>query len=163
MKKKILCMLLAGITLISISGIQVSAASGDRADEIDPQLINKPVYSSMFDEWGNTYIAIGECYEAGSSVNIVGARTICEVDQCKESLDTVINKYKTVKVEGAGLTTLTGTMYIPDASRTATGRQVNVYSQITNAPYIKLSIGSVHRIFIGSYSWYGASTCDLIE
>lgn len=163
MKKRILCMLLAGIMVMSMSMSVLAADRGGPEDGIDPQLVEKPVFSSMTDADGNEYTAIGQSYEGGSGMSIVGARTICEVYKCKQSEYTVNNKYKTVKVEDVGLLTPTGMRNIPSASTTEKGRQVSVYSQITDAPFWKLSIGAKHRIIIGSKSWFGVSTCDLVE
>jgi hypothetical protein len=164
MKKRILCMLLAGIMVMSMS---MSVLAADKNDEgIEPHLFNNPVYTTTGDADGNTYTAIGECYEGGPGMSIVGARTICEVYDCKDKSASgkaaVRNKDKTVKVEGASLITLSGTMPIPSVSKTAKGDHVSIYTEINNAPYIKVSLGAEHKIIIGSSKWSGVSTCTLL-
>ncbi len=159
MKKRILSMLLASVMVMSMSMSSLASDKGGPEEGIDPQLVEKPVFSSMTDADGNEYTAIGQCFEGAS--NVVAACTICEVYKCKQNEYTVNNKYKTVKVENASLLTPTGMMYIPNASRTNTGKSVSIYTQITNAPFWKISLGAEHRIIIGSHSWYAVSTCEL--
>lgn len=161
--KRKMCLLFTMMLVFSLYSVPVLAA---QESEDSTNLFNDPVQGTMQDDDGNVYTVVGQCFEMGTNMNIVGADTICEcyqyADNSAAGKAAAHNKGKTLEIYGAGVATLSGTLNIPDVRQTKTGRAVSVRSQISGVPYIKTQIAAGHRVTVGSKGWMGHSFCNLI-
>lgn len=163
--KKWIGMVLMLVMVCSFS-MSVLAAQESENSTDSVNLVPVPVQETMSDPEGNTYIVVGQCFEAGApSMNVAGVDTICECYGYAHN-DTawknyVHNKQKKLQIVGSGVLTATGELPIPDVTETKTGKIVNIRSQISNAPFFKIDIAGEHRVTIDGRIWIGHSYCNL--
>ena len=174
MKRKFFAAILACAMIFTMSGGAVLAAdvSEEVKEKVEERLVNVPTHQTMTDgpgAAGNTYTVIGQCFEGGVNwMNIAGAETICEVyryvDNSAAGQAEVNSYYKLVTVRDGGVFAVPGgSIEFPDKSVWDKGRMVVARTQIDNAPFVKLSMGSEHEVAVGYNTWWGVSLAQLAE